>query len=122
LELLRGWLGGVLEGKSFLRGYEEDTWNERFDEDMVTLATSQRGLSRATASGMVKLYDLVYGHRSKVMILRRSITRIKTDKLRKSSEQRLLTPKPIRDITLMTVWTSLRRFSPQCWLPCSLES
>jgi hypothetical protein len=121
LKLLRSWLGGILEGNSFLRGYEEDTWNERFDEDMITLATRQRGLSRATASGMVKLYDLVYGHRSKVMILH-SMTRIKTDKLGKSSEQRLLTPKPIRDITLMTVWTSSRRFSPQYWLPYSLES
>jgi len=50
-------------------GYEADTWKEEFDEDMITLATREKGLSSSTASGMIKLYDLVYGHRSKVVLL-----------------------------------------------------
>ncbi|KAM3078035.1 hypothetical protein ACMFMG_002666 [Clarireedia jacksonii] len=65
IKLLRGWLEGLLEGNSFLRGYEADTWSEQYDDDMITLATRERGLGRATASGIITGYDFVYGRRSK---------------------------------------------------------
>ena len=55
-------------GKDFLRGRERQTWSGRAPQEMITLAQRQMEpdpFSNWLSTGLVDIYDKVWGHRRK---------------------------------------------------------